>query len=89
MHNLNALLLGALAFGCAIAGLFFFRFWRATRDRFFGAFGGAFWLLGLHWALLGLTDVSYEYRPMLYLIRLAAFVVVSIAIIDKNRARRP
>jgi hypothetical protein len=89
MPTVGAVLLGALAFGCAVAGLFFFRFWRATADRFFAFFGVAFWLLGLHWMLLGLTDARYEYRPTLYLVRLAAFVTVLIAIIDKNRATRP
>jgi hypothetical protein len=82
------MLFGALAFGSAMAGLFFFRFWRLTRDRLFGGFGAAFWLLSLHWTLLGLTDATYEYRPLLYLIRLAAFVMVLIAIVDKNRAGR-
>jgi hypothetical protein len=87
--NVAVILLGALAFACAMAGLFFFRFWRATSDRFFALFGAAFWLLGLHWMLLGLTDARYEYRPALYLVRLAAFVTVLIAILDKNRAQRP
>jgi hypothetical protein len=88
MRDFAAMLLGALALGCAMAGLFFFRFWRATSDRLFGFFGAAFWLLGLHWLLLGLTDPTYEYRPALYLVRLAAFVTVLIAIVDKNRAKR-
>jgi hypothetical protein len=88
MASLRATLLGALAFGSATAGLFFLRFWRLTRDRLFGCFAAAFWLLSLHWVLLGLTDDTYEYRPMLYLIRLAAFVMVLIAIVDKNRTGR-
>src|SRR5262245_60048104 len=36
------------------AGLFFFRFWRDTRDRLFLLFGTAFWLLSLTWVLLAL-----------------------------------
>ena len=32
---LGPFLLGAIAMGCAVASLFFFRFWRNTRDRFF------------------------------------------------------
>jgi hypothetical protein len=79
------MLLGALAFGAVLAGLFFFRFWHVTGDRLFRWFSAAFWLLGAHWALLGLTDPSYEYRPLLYLIRLAAFVMVLLGIVEKNR----
>jgi hypothetical protein len=89
MANLGDLLSGALAFGSSVAGLFFFRFWRATRDRLLGCFAVAFWLLGLHWMLLGLTDPSYEHRPVLYVVRLAAFVMVLLGIIEKNRTERP
>ena len=32
---MEQMLTGAIAVGSLVAGLFFFRFWRHTRDRFF------------------------------------------------------
>jgi hypothetical protein len=83
--ELSLFLLGAVTLGCALATLFFFRFWRTTGDRLFAFFALAFGVLGVHWALLAFTTPTYEHRPLLYLIRLAAFVLVLIAIADKNR----
>jgi uncharacterized membrane protein len=83
--TLYAFLSGAVTLGLFIAGLFFFRFWRRTGDTLFAAFGAAFWLLGLNQALLVLADVPVEERSWLYLLRLAAFVLILIAIGAKNR----
>lgn len=82
-------LLGLIVMGCLVAGLFFLRFWRKTRDRLFAIFALAFWLLALNWTLLVMTSRD-EARPALYAIRLLAFVLILIGIADKNRAgRRP
>lgn len=80
-----AFLSGAVTLGFAIAGLYFLRFWKDTRDWLFAAFAAAFWLLGLNQALLALTDVPFEERSWLYLIRLAAFALIIVAIVLKNR----
>lgn len=86
---LHEFILGLIVMGCLIAGLFFLRFWRKTRDRLFAVFALAFWLLALNWALLAFTAQD-EVRPALYAIRLLAFVLILVGIIDKNRAaRRP
>lgn len=82
-------LAGAIVAGFALAGLFFLKFWRRTRDELFLAFTGAFWLLGLGQALLTFSHVPLEERSWLYLIRLAAFVLILAAIWRKNRARAP
>jgi len=84
---LNNFLSGAAAFGALLCGLFFFRFWRRTHDGLFLAFGCAFCLLGLGQTVLALADVPNEERGMLYLIRLAAFLLILAAIGWKNRAR--
>jgi hypothetical protein len=86
--QLSLFLLGAVTLGCALVTLFFVRFWRTTGDRLFGFFALAFGLLGIHWALLAVTTPTYEHRPLLYLIRLSAFVLVLVAIADKNRRDR-
>ena len=76
---------GAIVAGFALAGLFFLKFWKRTRDELFLAFTGAFWLLGLGQALLALTDIPVEERSWLYLLRLAAFSLILVSIWMKNR----
>ena len=76
---------GAVSAGFLVAGLFFLRFWRRSRDGLFAAFAIAFWLLGLNQALLTFTDIPVEERSWLYLLRLAAFSLILISIWRKNR----
>lgn len=76
---------GAVVMGFGLAGLFFLRFWKRTNDELFLAFTMAFWLLGLGQALLTFSDVPVEERSPLYLIRLAAFMLILGAIWRKNR----
>ena len=82
-----AFLAGMIVAGFALAGLFFLKFWKRTRDELVLAFTGAFWLLGLGQALLTFSHVPLEERSWLYLLRLAAFVLILTAIWRKNRAR--
>ena len=84
---LNHFFLGAIVLSCGVAGLFFLRFWRKTRDRLFALFAIAFWTLGLNWLALAFTNQD-EVRTFLYVIRLAAFVLILYAIVEKNRAAR-
>jgi hypothetical protein len=81
-------LAGAVTFGFLVAGLFFLRFWRRTGDGLFLAFAAAFFLLGLGQGLLALASVPVEERSWLYLFRVAAFALILIAIVRKNRRRR-
>lgn len=79
--------IGAVAMGFAVAGLFFLRFWRDTRDRLFAWFAGAFFVLAVN--RLGLAIVSpLDHRgDYLYWVRLAAFTIILAAIVDKNVGR--
>lgn len=86
MTMLATFLAGAIVAGFAFAGLFFLKFWKRTHDELFLAFTGAFWLLGLGQALLAFADVPLEERSWIYLLRLAAFVLILAAIWRKNRA---
>ena len=83
-HPLNQFLLGALVMACAAAGLYFLRFYRKVRDRLFGVFAVAFWLMGLNWLLLAFVRAD-ETQTWLYVIRLVAFILILLAIWDKNR----
>jgi len=76
---------GAIVMGFVIAGLFFLRFWKRTHEGLFLAFALAFWLLGLTQALLAFTDIPVEERSWLYLLRLAAFLLILASIWIKNR----
>lgn len=82
---MNQLLLGAVAMAAFTIGLFFFRFWKKTKDRFFLFFAVAFGLEGLDRILLGINAGSSENEPFIYLVRLLSFVLILIAIVDKNR----
>lgn len=76
---------GAVTFGFLLASLFFLRFWKRTHDGLFLAFAAAFLLLGVGQGLLALANIPVEERSWLYLFRLAAFGLILIAIIRKNR----
>jgi hypothetical protein len=80
---INSFLNGVTFFGHATAGLFFLRFWVRTRDRLFVLFAVAFWVFALtRVAQLILATVDEDY--LLYWFRLAAYVLILAAIIDKN-----
>jgi hypothetical protein len=79
------LLSGTLVALDFVAGLFFLRFWAASRDRLFAMFAGAFWILGVQRLLLTLTRSIVEDQAMFYTLRLLAFVIIIVAIVDKNR----
>ena len=78
-------LFGVLTTLSLVCGLFFLRYWRQSRDRFFAFFAIAFWSLGANWALLLGRDPQDEYTPYFYLLRLFAFLLILVAIVDKNR----
>jgi hypothetical protein len=82
---IESFLSGAVTFGFFLAGLFFLRFRKQTGDGLFLAFAFAFWLLGLNQGLIALTEIAIEERSPLYLLRLAAFVLIIASIWMKNR----
>lgn len=76
---------GAVTFGYFVASLFFLRFWRRTGDELFIAFALAFALLGLGQATVTFANNYLEERAWAYLPRLAAFLLIIVAIGRKNR----
>lgn len=76
---------GSVAMGFAVCGLFFFRLWRRTRDELFLAFALAFLLLGVGQTVLALANIATEERGSIYLVRLAAFLLILTAVYRKNR----
>jgi hypothetical protein len=82
---LRFFLWGALSMASATAACFFLRYWASAHDRLFAFFAGAFAVLALNWISLGFIDPGAELRHTLYLLRLAAFLLIIIGIVDKNR----
>lgn len=78
------LIYGALFAGYSVAALFFLRFWVSSRDRLFAMFAAAFGILAVQRIALALTRTAIEDQSPLYLLRLAAFVIIIWAIVDKN-----
>jgi hypothetical protein len=83
------LVVGMLGMGFAVAGMFFLRFWRETRDRLFGFFALAFFVLAAE--RLGFVTIPSRDSEGTYLdwVRLAAFAIILLAIADKNVRREP
>jgi peptidoglycan/LPS O-acetylase OafA/YrhL len=77
---------GVLCGGHAIAAAFFLRFWQRTRDRFFGVFSAAFWLLAVNQLVASFERSTHGEEPGAYLLRLLAFILMVVAVADKNLA---
>jgi uncharacterized membrane protein HdeD (DUF308 family) len=82
---MNLILIGAIAMASLIAGLFFLRFWRDTKDSFFLFFAASFLLEAVNRAALGISPDPNEGSPWFYFVRLISFVLILIAIVQKNR----
>jgi len=86
---MDHLLTGMIVMGYGVGSLFFFRFWKGTRDRLFLLFGLSFLILAVQRILLAANEAATESIPLLFLIRLLAFVLILVAITDKNvRAKK-
>jgi hypothetical protein len=75
---------GAIAMGFLVCAVFFMRFWALNKDSFFLVFAVAFFLLALNQSLGAILGLPQEERSWLYLLRLAAFSMIIIAIVGKN-----
>lgn len=80
------LITGMLTVLSLVAALFFAISWRRTDDRFFLIFALAFTLLGVERLILGILNLPESPLLYIYMIRLVAFLLIIIAIVDKNRS---
>jgi hypothetical protein len=85
---LAAFMAGAVSVGYLVAALFFLKFWRKTRDSLFAVFAAAFVLMAANQAAPVLFGIPDEALGGVYLLRLAAFVLIILAILRKNLAGR-
>lgn len=80
---------GAFAAGFLVAAAFFLRFWSRMKAPLLLIFAVAFALLALSYGMLGAAQITREELSSIYLIRLAAFVLIIIGIVWTNlRAQR-
>jgi hypothetical protein len=86
LNSWGPFLLGAIAMGDLIAGLFFLRYWKVTEDRFFLYFAASFGIAAITRVLLLHTVPSSESEPLVYSLRLLSYAVILGGILDKNRS---
>jgi hypothetical protein len=84
MEPLRSILTGAVAMASFLIALFFLRFWVRTRDRFFLIFAIAFAIYATSQLVLGLIN-ALEFEPLYYLPRVLTFLLIVLAVVDKNR----
>jgi hypothetical protein len=80
---MDMFLQGTITAGYAICSLFFLRYWKQTKDRLFIWFSISFFVLMINRTLLAYYS-NEDDSVVLYSIRLFAFVIILLAIIDKN-----
>lgn len=84
---IEGFLLGIVVTASLACGTFFLKFWRRTKDPLFLAFGVAFIIEGINRIGFLMAEKPNDGRPIIYLIRLAAFLLILAAIVWKNRRR--
>jgi hypothetical protein len=85
MSALNYFLMGVITTQYLVASLFFFRYSKKTCDNFFKYFSAAFALLGAERIVSIAIAIENELRPLVYLFRLAAFLLIIAGVLMKNR----
>jgi drug/metabolite transporter superfamily protein YnfA len=83
------LISGGTMVAALVVALFFFRYWRQTRDRLFLIFSAGFLIFAVSRLVLAILDEAAEGRVFVYALRLLAFALILVAIIDKNRSPDP
>lgn len=77
---------GFTACACAAVAISFARSFRRSGDRLFAWFALAFALLAAEQvAVLVLREFSVAGSPFVYIVRLVAFLLIIVAIVEKNR----
>lgn len=86
---MNEVMSGAIAMASLVIALFFLRFWRDSRDRFFLYFAMSFLVQAGHRLYAAFpAENGLEDEPLHYLIRLLAYALILWAVLEKNWPRR-
>jgi uncharacterized membrane protein HdeD (DUF308 family) len=81
---IRGFLVGVIATSSIMAGVFFLKFWKRTRDFLFLAFAIAFIIEGLDRACVVMVARPNEGSPWIYLVHLLASGFLLFAIVKKN-----
>jgi hypothetical protein len=84
---IQGFLLGVIVTASLIAGMYFLKFWRRTGDQLFLAFAAAFLIESLNRMFFLFMERPNEGSPIIYTVRLLAFLLILIAIVRKNRGQ--
>jgi hypothetical protein len=85
---MNHMLIGAIVTASVVAALFFFRYWRTTKDRLFLFFAMSFLIEAFNRILFWKDTSGPEDTDVYYLIRLVSYGLILFAILDKNMPRK-
>ena len=77
-------LAGAVTIAYVIAAVHFLRFWRKTSDRLFVSFASAFLLFAANQFIISILWAADERNSYAYILRIIGFVLILLAIVDKN-----
>lgn len=83
------LISGGTMVAALVIALFFLRYWRQTHDRLFLMFAGGFLTFAVSRLILAFLEEDDEGRLFVYTLRLLAFALILLAIVDKNRSAPP
>ena len=81
---IEGFLLGVIAMSSLTAGVFFLKFWRETHDSLFLSFAVAFIIETINRIAVLFFAKPNEGSPIIYVIRLIAFLIILAAIVKKN-----
>lgn len=81
---IDSMLVGAFLMASFIVCLFFFRFWKSTKDRFFLFFALSFTIEGINRIISEFSQIP-DQKPLVYILRMVAYLLIVWAIFDKNK----
>lgn len=81
----NHFITGGNAMAGLIISFFFYRYYQKVYDRLFLFFSLAFFAFALERITIVIGQVHSEYFAAIYSIRLVGFILIILAILDKNR----
>jgi hypothetical protein len=74
----------AIATLAFVAAVVFLRYWRSSQDKFFLWFAFSFALEGANRTVMTLSGQLSEASPLHYTIRALSFLLIAVAILQKN-----
>jgi Family of unknown function (DUF5985) len=88
MTPVTQVLLGAVIMGDVIVALFFVRYWKLTRDRFFLFFAASFVAIAVSRVVVDEGLPPFGYEPFGYMIRILSYLFMIAGILYKNTGVR-